>query len=698
MNRKRLYRILLTALAAAILLAGFTVCALAVPSNPGAGRTGEAAACRSHHGAPVTLDSIPARQSGAMRAPSVPHAQKDLPLLIVVVGFSNVAYEDGWDWSEKIFSGPKSLSAYYADMSFGKFTFVPAAETAAFGAGDNTNTEDKVNDGVVHVKLDSAHMDWANEEEYVSQAAAMCDALYAAEAYVDFASYDADRDGRIETNELAVGFVFAGYEASIAAGYPQGIEKYLWAHAWTIHEIADMYDAELPLPTPDGVAVDAYISVAEQLEPGECEPISLFAHELGHYLGLPDLYPTSSVTVGGWGKYNVSDYSVMASGSWGTDPDGGYIPYSMDVWSRYALGWCEPQTAETAGDYTVAAQSYAADEAFNALYIPTGRENEYYLLENLQFTKWDAGLAKTHTESGIIVWHIDDEVFETHFAANQVNDRGHRPAVMPLYPERLDGAYTYIGNTTVVMTSRGFCSASVWTSLFGENAAPLDLPLYGEGENADNRAARTLSGMKLGFMDDSAPAMRVRFLPAGHTPSLREVAAAAPTCTAPGVIAHWVCEDCGLTYADADGLAPIPAGSVSIPATGHSYAAPVWTWKENYGVATAAFVCGCGDTVELTDPETVWTEVSPATDVLDQVVRYTASVTFDGVEYTAVSDPVTLLGTATGAPEQPGDTPDQASGDLCPLDGQDHGSSFMGRLIRFFHGIAYFFRHLFGRA
>lgn len=34
--------------------------------------------------------------------------------------------------------------------------------------------------------------------------------------------------------------------------------------------------------------------------------------------------------------------------------------------------------------------------------------------------------------------------------------------------------------------------------------------------------------------------------------------------------------------------------------------------------------------------------------------------------------------------------------DLCPWDQVDHGASFFGKLIRFFHNIFYFFAHLFG--
>ena len=48
-------------------------------------------------------------------------------------------------------------------------------------------------------------------------------------------------------------------------------------------------------------------------------------------------------------------------------------------------------------------------------------------------------------------------------------------------------------------------------------------------------------------------------------------------------------------------------------------------------------------------------------------------------------------------PTEPTD-PDHPSGgdNTCPWDGMDHGTSFWGRIVRFFHAILYFFAHLFG--
>ena len=135
-------------------------------------------------------------------------------------------------------------------------------------------------------------------------------------------------------------------------------------------------------------------------------------------------------------------------------------------------------------------------------------------------------------------------------------------------------------------------------------------------------------------------------------------------------------------------------------ATGHTYGEPVWSWTADHSGVTATFTCACGD--EQNVPGTVTeVEVSAATATADKVVKYTASLTFNGKTYTTETGNVTLPGTATGEPDTPPTEPTDPgtpSGDnICKWDNVDHGTSFWGRLVRFFHSILYFFAHLFGR-
>ena len=90
--------------------------------------------------------------------------------------------------------------------------------------------------------------------------------------------------------------------------------------------------------------------------------------------------------------------------------------------------------------------------------------------------------------------------------------------------------------------------------------------------------------------------------------------------------------------------------------------------------------------------------VSAATATADQVVKYTVSVTFDGRTYTTETENITVPGTATGEPNDPTpDTPAQPAqnDNVCKWDNVDHGTSFWGRIVKFFHSILWFFAHLF---
>ncbi|MGN0447079.1 MAG: fibronectin type III domain-containing protein, partial [Acutalibacteraceae bacterium] len=82
--------------------------------------------------------------------------------------------------------------------------------------------------------------------------------------------------------------------------------------------------------------------------------------------------------------------------------------------------------------------------------------------------------------------------------------------------------------------------------------------------------------------------------------------------------------------------------TVVIPATGHEYSAPVWTWTADLenGSATATFTCFKCDDVQ-TPEVTVTSEVTlDATCLTDGTLTYTATATFEDEEYTDTYDVV----------------------------------------------------------
>ncbi len=71
---------------------------------------------------------------------------------------------------------------------------------------------------MIHVTLDRNHGNWEGAEylsaEAKDQHDAYVDALNEASQYIDFATYDANRNGVLEPTEAGLLFIVAGYEAS----------------------------------------------------------------------------------------------------------------------------------------------------------------------------------------------------------------------------------------------------------------------------------------------------------------------------------------------------------------------------------------------------------------------------------------------------------------------------------------------------
>ncbi len=119
---------------------------------------------------------------------------------------------------------------------------------------------------------------------------------------------------------------------------------------------------------------------------------------------------------------------------------------------------------------------------------------------------------------------------------------------------------------------------------------------------------------------------------------LEKVAAKAPTCTATGNKEYFVCKVCG-KYFDTDGKTEITQESTVIPATGHSYGEPEWSWSEDGKTCAVTFTCKNDAAHKETPKVTVTSKVkTPATCTEKGVTTYTASVEFNGQTHTATKD------------------------------------------------------------
>ncbi|NOZ62043.1 MAG: T9SS type A sorting domain-containing protein [Calditrichaeota bacterium] len=174
---------------------------------------------------------------------------------------------------------------------------------------------------------------------------------------------------------------------------------------------------------------------------------------MGHQLGLPNLFDTDS------GRPGIGRFGIMDQGSGSFS---GFIPVQPCAWSKIFLGWEEPITIFSGENIPVAAPLAAN---FNKIYKIPINAKEYFLIENRQRNVLKSrAIAIGHDEfgnriefndngdiilpasiqklgvvvdldeydfglpgSGIVIWHIDEQVIEQNFASNRVNaDMHHR--------------------------------------------------------------------------------------------------------------------------------------------------------------------------------------------------------------------------------------------------------------------------------
>jgi M6 family metalloprotease-like protein len=175
---------------------------------------------------------------------------------------------------------------------------------------------------------------------------------------------------------------------------------------------------------------------------------------MGHQLGLPNLFDTDT------GHPGIGRFGLMDQGSGNFF---GNIPAQLCAWSKIFLGWEQPIVV-TSGDQLPVAASLATNP--NKIYKIPINAREYFLIENRQrnvretrditigfdekgtriefyynrdgapvinpiseigvivsIEEYDWGLPG----SGILIWHIDENVIERKYAENRVNtDMNHR--------------------------------------------------------------------------------------------------------------------------------------------------------------------------------------------------------------------------------------------------------------------------------
>ena len=309
--------------------------------------------------------------------------------LIILVDFANKSFQktnntslfnriaNQKDYTTPIFKG--SMYDYFLDQSRGQFIL----------------NFDVV--GPVTVSKDFEYYGANNSNGYDLHPGEMViEALELADSIVDYSDYDWDGDYTVEQ----VYIVYAG--KGEADG---GSKSAIWPHEYTLYEAYLEGDGAGPR-IHDKVIINTYACGSELNGSGKVAGIGTMCHEFSHCLGYPDFYDTDYS--GGQGMF---EWDLMDTGSYNGD---GYLPAGFTSYERWFAGWLEP--TELTETTTINDLADLQNGGGSYIIYNKGYRNEYFLLENRQKTKWDAGIPG----SGLLILHVDYD--ENIWNSNEPND------------------------------------------------------------------------------------------------------------------------------------------------------------------------------------------------------------------------------------------------------------------------------------
>lgn len=290
-----------------------------------------------------------------------------------------------------------SVREYFLESSFGQLDFVG---TSADIIGDPRplptdplrfdGTLDE-NRAIKWIRLPNNYTYYANDQFGLgpppkSAKQMVMDAVLEAKKLnpqLNFKNYDSNNDGVVD-------YLIVVHAGPGAEGTTEPSQ--IWSHK-----------GEVSLPPFDGVQVRDYVLVSES------SGIGIWAHEIGHLLGLPDLYTNPqglSVGLGYW--------SLMAAGqNLGAPPT--TRPGLLDPWSKIQLGWLQPDVIKQ-GQTALKVEIFPANDprldVRKVVKVPADPRRdpegntEYFLIEYR--AKTPGTFDELAPGQGLLIYHVDE--------------------------------------------------------------------------------------------------------------------------------------------------------------------------------------------------------------------------------------------------------------------------------------------------
>ena len=238
----------------------------------------------------------------------------------------------------------------------------------------------------------------------------LVEALTLNDPAIDFGRFDNDGPDNIpnsgDDNGVVDAIAFYFLEVSASCGGPG-----IWPHFWSIGAAAGQpFETDDLRPNGTPVKIDPYFiqSIVDCSGTGQAG-ITTIAHELGHLLGLPDLYHPVDGLLPEQRRWVEGCWSLMAAGAWGCgsvdQPRSDWKrPTHMGAWEKKRLGWLdqiEQVGASELAEYTLP----AVQTSGRILEVPLG-DAERLLVEYRDRVGFDADLPA----AGVLIHRINDTI------------------------------------------------------------------------------------------------------------------------------------------------------------------------------------------------------------------------------------------------------------------------------------------------
>ncbi len=235
----------------------------------------------------------------------------------------------------------------------------------------------------------------------------LVDALSRIDPSVDFGLFDNDGPDGVPNSGDDDGFVdavaFEFLEIAASCGGPA-----IWPHRSGIAgRGGGPWESGDSTPAGQPVRVNGYIiQSATDCSGDAIQTASVIAHELGHVLGLPDLYHPIDGRLPEQRRWVVGCWGLMAGGTWGcgdgTSRGASFGPTHFSPWSKLRLGWLElDEVGDVRHGEFVLEPSQTSGRALLIPLDPEGRES--LVVEYRPQLGFDAWLPS----SGVLVYRWD---------------------------------------------------------------------------------------------------------------------------------------------------------------------------------------------------------------------------------------------------------------------------------------------------